>query len=310
MQKSLGTTDLEGQISKSTRGEPLLSVVIPAYNEGPVIGTILDAILDLARLYHWEVIVVDDGSTDDTTEKVDQRADGHFLKLLRHPYNQGYGAAVKTGIRAAHADLVATMDSDGQHNPEDLLNLLPLAEEYKLVVGERPGLLHSKLWRMPGKWILNGLANYLTGRKIPDLNSGMRLFHKDVVKKYLHLCANGFSFSTTSTLIFFNRRYAVTYVPITIRQRSRGAKSTVNLNTGFDALVLILRIASLFQPLRIFIPTSGLFVVMGILWSLPYILLLRGVSVGALLLILTGLLLFFFGLLTDQVAQLRLEKYE
>jgi hypothetical protein len=138
----------------------------------------------------------------------------------------------------------------------------------------------------------------------------MRVFRTEVIKKYLHLCPDGFSFSTTSTLVFFNRGYAVAYVPITICQRNKNVKSTVKLSTGFDTLVLILRIASLFQPLRLFIPASFFFIILGVIWGLPYVLLARGVSVGALLLVVTGMLLFFFGLLTDQVTQLRLEKYE
>ncbi len=289
---------------------PALSVVIPAYNEGSAIGPVLDSLVELAQTHRWEVIVVDDGSVDNTAEQISQRADNCYLKLVHHPYNRGYGAALKTGIRASTAPLMATMDSDGQHNPHDLFNLLPLADNHGLVVGQRPGLIHSQLWRMPGKWLLSWLAVYLSRRPIPDLNSGMRLFHTEVIKKYLHLCPDGFSFSTTSTLIFFNRGYAVTYTPITIHQRHQEVKSTVKVSTGFDTLVLIIRLAALFQPLRIFIPASIFFIVVGILWSLPYIFLLRGVSVGALLLIVTGLLLFFFGLLTDQVAQLRLEKYE
>lgn len=298
------------QIAEAAEQQPSLSVVIPAYNEGAAIGPTLDTILDLARDHQWEVIVVDDGSTDDTPEQVKQRADDHHLKLMCHPYNRGYGAALKTGIRAANASLVATMDSDGQHDPHDILNLLAFAEEYDLVVGRRPGLIHSQLWRMPGKWLLSWLANYLTRRRIPDLNSGMRVFHTDVIGKYLHLCPDGFSFSTTSTLVFFNRGYTVIYVPIAIDQRNHEVKSTVKLSTGFDTLVLVLRLASLFQPLRVYIPASALFVVLGFLWGLPYMLLQRGISVGALLLLITGLLLFFFGLLSDQVAQLRLEKYE
>ncbi len=289
---------------------PTLSVVIPAYNEGPAVGPVLDSVVELARIHQWEVIVVDDGSVDDTAQQVGQRADDCYLKLIRHPYNRGYGAALKTGIRASTAPLVATMDSDGQHDPHDLLTLLPMSKDHSLVVGQRPGLIHSQLWRMPGKWVLNWLANYLAHRQIPDLNSGMRLFDTEVIKKYLHLCPDAFSFSTTSTLVFFNRGYAVTYVPITIRQRHQHVKSTVKLSTGFDTLILILRLATLFQPLRIFVPASVFFVTLGIFWGLPYVLLARGVSVGALLLIMTGLLLFFFGLLTDQVAQLRLEKYE
>lgn len=289
---------------------PALSVVIPAYNEGPAIGPVLDALVEIARVHRWQVIVVNDGSADDTADQVEQRADGNYLKLVSHPYNRGYGAALKTGIRAAAAPLVATMDSDGQHDPNDLLNLLSLAAEYDLIVGQRPGLIHSQLWRMPGKWVLTWLANYIARRRIPDLNSGMRIFRTATIKKYLHLCPDGFSFSTTSTLAFFNRGYAVAYAPITIQKRHQEVKSTVKLSTGFNTLILILRLAALFQPLRVFIPASLLFVTLGILWGLPYILLSRGVSVGALLLIMTGLLLFFFGLLTDQVAQLRLEKYE
>jgi glycosyltransferase involved in cell wall biosynthesis len=297
-------------ITEAADWQPAISVIIPAFNVGPAIGAMLDSLLELAQLHQWEVIVVDDGSTDDTAQQVKRRADDRFLKLIRHPYNRGYGAALKTGIRAANAPLAATMDSDGQHDPHDILKLLPLSGEYHLIVGQRPGLFHSKLWRMPGKWFLNWFASYLIRHKIPDLNSGMRVFHTEVIYKYLHLCPDGFSFSTTSTLAFFNQGYLVTYVPISIRKNHRAVKSAVKLRTGFDTLILILRLTSLFQPLRVFLPASGLFVSGGILWGLPYILLHRGVSTGALLLIITGLLLFFFGLLADQVAQLRLEKYE
>jgi glycosyltransferase involved in cell wall biosynthesis len=306
----LESLDSASQVTESLEERPTLSVVIPAYNEGLAIGAVLDSIVPLARAERWEVIVVDDGSNDGTSEEVKGRRDGRNFKLLRHTYNRGYGAAVKSGIRAATASLVATMDSDGQHDPSDLLKLLPGTRDYDLVVGRRPGLMHSPLWRVPGKWLLTWLANRLSRRNVGDLNSGMRIFRTDLIKKYLHLCSDGFSFSTTSTIAFLCRGYAVTEVPITIRRRHQEARSTVRLSTGFDTLVLILRLACLFYPLRLFIPASVVFVAGGILWGLPYVLLERGVSVGALLLILTGLLLFFFGLLADQVAQLRLEKYE
>jgi glycosyltransferase involved in cell wall biosynthesis len=255
--------------------KPSLSVVIPAYNEALSIGTLLEEILRLASQHGWEIIVVDDGSDDDTVQQVKPYLGEHFLRIIRHPFNRGYGAAIKTGIRASNAPLIATMDADGQHDPNDLLKLLSQSERHDLIVGSRPGLNHSKVWRMPGKWVLTRLAKYLIRQKIPDLNSGMRLFRAEAIGKYLHLCPDSFSFTT-----------------------------------GFDTIVLILRLASLFQPLRIFIPASLSFIVMGVLWGLRYIILMQGVSVGAMLLILTGLLLFFFGLLTDQVAQLRLEKYE
>jgi glycosyltransferase involved in cell wall biosynthesis len=290
--------------------KPNLSVIVPAYNESGTIGDLLDAGLDLARIHQWEIIVVDDGSTDDTAEQVRQRADGEYLKLVAHKRNRGYGASLKSGIRASTAPGIATIDSDGQHDPNDLLRLLPFLGEYDLVVGVRHNLIHSPLSRMPGKWILKWLADYLTGQKIPDLNSGLRLFRTDVIRKYLHLCPDGFSFSTTTTLVFLNRGYAVAYKPITIRPRPKGGESTVKLSTGFATLILILRMMSLFQPLRIYIPASVILGIAGILWGLPYVLLQRGISIGALLLIITGILLFFFGLLTDQVAQSRLEKYE
>jgi len=290
--------------------QPALSVIIPAFNEGAAIGPLLDAVVELATAHQWEVIVVDDGSSDDTSEQVAQRADGKILTRISHPYNRGYGAALKTGIRAAQAPLLATMDSDGQHDPNDLFKLLERAGDHDLVVGQRTELLHSPLWRMPGKWLLNRMANYLIRRKIPDLNSGMRLFRTEVVRKYLHLCPDGFSFSTTTTMVFFDRGYAVTYEPITLRKRHEGMKSTVRLSTGFDTLLLVFRLASLFQPLRVFMPVSLFFMLAGLAWGMPYIIYGYGVSVGSLLLILSSLLVFFFGLLTDQVAQLRLEKYE
>lgn len=290
--------------------KPTLSVIMPAYNESGTIDVLLDACLSLARAHNWEIIVVNDGSTDDTAERVSQHVDGRHLILISHKWNRGYGASLKTGIRASNALRIATMDSDGQHDPNDLIRLLPFLEEYDLVVGTRENLIHSPPFRMPGKWILKWLADYLSGQKIPDLNSGLRLFQVDVIKKYLHLCPDGFSFSTTTTLIFLNRGYAVAYEPITIRPRSKGGKSTVKLSTGFATIILILRIMSLFQPLRVYIPASVFLGIAGILWGLPYIILQRGISIGAMLLIITSILLFFFGLLTDQVAQLRLEKYE
>ena len=290
--------------------QPTLSIVMPAYNECRTIGAMLDQLLPLAKIHGWEIIVVDDGSLDETVAEITSREEENYLRLISHPYNRGYGAALKSGIRQANAPFVATMDSDGQHDPHDLLKLMPLTADHALVVGQRIALIHSQLWRMPGKWFLNWLANYLTGFKIPDLNSGLRIFQTDAIKKYLHLCPNGFSFSTTSTIAFFNQGYAVTYVPITIRQRDKRAKSTVNLSTGFNTIILILRLASLFQPLRVFMPISFFFGLIGFMWGLPFVLLQRGVSTAALLLLLTSLLLFFFGLLTDQVAQMRLEKYE
>lgn len=287
---------------------PSLSVIVPVFNEAEVVGDILEHLKKLSQEYGWEVIIVDDGSTDDSVQQISRHTDDHNLLLIQHHYNRGYGAALKTGILRASATYVATMDSDGQHDPCELLKLLPHRPEFDMIVGHRTKLIHSRIWRMPGKWFLGKLANYLTRQSIPDLNSGMRLFRREVISKYLHLCSDRFSFSTTSTLIFLNRGYRVAYVPIRVHPR-RG-KSTVNISTGFETIILILRIMTLFEPLRIFVPLSVVVGGIGFLWAIPFAVQQRGISVGALLLVVTALLIFMLGLLSDQIADLRKERFE
>ncbi|MBW2135449.1 MAG: glycosyltransferase family 2 protein [Deltaproteobacteria bacterium] len=256
----------------------------------------------------YEIIVVDDGSTDGTSQELDQIPD---IRVLRHRQNRGYGAAIKTGIRQAQGVYIATFDADGQHYPHDLLKLGQAIQEedLALVIGVRSRLFHSNLWRMPGKWILGWLSNYLTKTKIPDLNSGLRIFKKDIISRYLHLCSDRFSFSTTSTLIFLNRGYALSYIPIEVKKRL--GKSTVSFMSGYETFLLILRIVALFEPLRIFIPASIIVFMAGVLHAIyPFFVLKRGLSTGSLLVMLTGILIFFFGLLADQISALRKEKYE
>ncbi len=286
------------------------SIIIPCFNEGEVIQEVLTA---LKAFLHqnledtYEIIVVDDCSTDDTPEKL-KRLEG--IRVFRHPINRGYGASIKTGIRLARGAFVATFDGDGQHNPADLLHLCQKihTEQWALIVGARAKVLHSKLWRMPGKWLLGWLANFLSRTKIPDLNSGLRVFQKEIISRYLHLCADRFSFSTTSTLILLNRGYSIAYLPIEVKDRQ--GKSTVSLMTGYETILLILRIVCLFDPLRVFIPASVMLVVVGIIHAIPYFVLKRGLTTGSVLIILAGILVFFFGLLADQISALRKEKYE
>jgi hypothetical protein len=161
---------------------------------------------------------------------------------------------------------------------------------------------------MPGKWILGLMGNYLTRRSIPDLNSGFRLIRRDVALKYLHVCPSGFSFSTTITMALLSRGYNVAYIPIDVEKRV--GKSTVSIATGLDTIILIMRIASLFNPLRIFVPASILAGMAGIAWGVPIALAGHGISVGSMLAIVTSILLFGLGLICDQVSQLRLERFE
>jgi glycosyltransferase involved in cell wall biosynthesis len=254
-----------------------------------------------------EVIVVDDGSTDATASI----AEAAGVRVVRHPSNRGYGASLKTGIRAATGEYVITVDADGQHRMEDVATLcaaigVPNAPE--CVIGHRQQLLHSPLWRMPGKWLLTRLAQTLIQRKIPGLNSGLRIVRRDVALRYVRLCPNGFSFSTTITMALMSRGYGVAFLPIRVERRV--GKSTVTARTGFQTILLVIRLATLFNPLRIFLPTSAIAILFGIGWAIPHLVQRHGLTVASMLAILTGVLLFALGLVCDQVAQLRLERFE
>jgi glycosyltransferase involved in cell wall biosynthesis len=280
-----------------------LTIVIPAFNEASAIGAVLQDVRTVCADFLAEVIVVDDGSLDGTGEA----AAAAGARVIRHRHNRGYGAALKTGILAAQTEFVLTMDSDGQHQASDVRRLWEARTDTDMVVGQRTSLIHSPIWRMPGKWLLTALANYLVKRRIPDLNSGLRLIRRPVMLHYLHICPNGFSFSTTSTMAFLTQGYEVIYIPIEVRKRV--GRSTVSVSTGLQTIILVLRIAALFDPLRVFLPLSMVIAAVGIVWGIPYSLSGKGVSVGSMLAIVTAVLIFCLGLICDQISQLRLEKY-
>ncbi len=284
-----------------------VAIVIPAHNEEGAIGGVLAALQAELPANVIEVLVVDDGSSDRTA----QVAESAGARVIRHTSNRGYGAALKTGIRAARASFVLTMDADGQHRIEDVARLCELAlvpSAPDCVIGKRTQLFHSPLWRMPGKWMLTHLAQLLTQKKIPDLNSGLRLMRRTTALRYIQLCPQGFSFSTTITMAFLSRGCGVEFVPIEVNRRI--GTSSVNVRTGFQTLLLVLRLATLFNPLRLFLPLAGLLIFAGIGWTIPYLLDGRGVTTLSMTLITTGVLMFALGLVTDQVAQMRLERYE
>jgi glycosyltransferase involved in cell wall biosynthesis len=284
-----------------------IAIVIPAHNEVASIGAVLEELLAGKPAGVTEVIVVDDGSTDGTGEIAHKAG----ARVVRHKTNRGYGASLKTGIRAATARYVLTMDADGQHRLEDVAKLCAMVasgEVAECVIGHRKALLHSKLWRMPGKWFLRRMAQFLVARQIPDLNSGLRLVRRDIALKYISLCPQGFSFSTTITMALLSRGYGVDFVPIEVKPRI--GKSSVSVRTGLQTILLVLRLATLFNPLRIFLPASLFCFLAGIGWGARYVFDGQGITVASMLAILTGVLLFGLGLICDQVAQLRLARYE
>jgi glycosyltransferase involved in cell wall biosynthesis len=284
-----------------------ITIVIPAHNEEGAIGDVVNQLQANLPPGVSEVIVVDDGSTDRTAAL----AEAAGARVLRHPTNRGYGAALKTGIRAATTEYILMMDADGQHRLEDVAALCAAvsgAHVPDCVIGHRTKIFHSSLWRMPGKWFLKQFAQFLTQKKIRDLNSGLRIIRRDVVTRYMHLCPSGFSFSTTITVALGARGYTVDFVPIQVAPRI--GTSTVNVRTGLQTILLVLRLATLFNPLRVFLPLAMLFMTFGVVWTIPYLLDNKGVTVMSMLSILTGVLLFALGLVCDQVAQSRLERYE
>ena len=235
-----------------------LSIVVPAYNEGEGIGPVLadiQATMDNAG-FLYEVLVVDDGSEDNTAEI----AESAGVHLVRHGENRGYGAALKTGIRRAAYPLIAITDADGTYPNERLPEFARLAVEgqYDMVVGARTGdSVSIPLARRPAKWALNRLANYLVRTSIPDLNSGLRVFRKEVFEEFVRYLPSGFSFTTTLTLAMLSSDYVVRYVPISYR--TRVGRSKINpIKDTLNILGLIVRTIMYFAPLRVLLPISGL----------------------------------------------------
>ena len=280
-----------------------VSVVIPAYNEGAVIG---QTVARIRSLYpDFEVIVVDDGSKDDTA----QRAREAGAEVFRHPYNIGNGAAVKTGIRRASGDLVVLMDGDGQHDPADIARLLEETDRYDLVVGARSGKGQASLGRRIANWCYNCLASYVAKFPIKDLTSGFRVFRRDTVMKYLYLFPNTFSYPTTSTLAYLRSGYTVKYIPIHVHRRVGRSKIKL-LEDGARFILIILRITTLFSPMRIFLPVSTFFFFTGLGRYIYTYWTSRHFTNMSALLMSVGVMIFLLGLVSEQITQMRYDRVD
>ncbi|MEA1867963.1 MAG: glycosyltransferase family 2 protein [Thermodesulfobacteriota bacterium] len=278
-----------------------VSIVIPAYNEEAVIGQTVARILSLYP--DFETIVVDDGSTDNTAHKAREAG----AKVFQHPYNIGNGAAVKTGIRKASGDLVVLMDGDGQHDPADIARLLEESDHYDLVVGARHGSSQTSLGRRVANWFYNCLASYVAKFPIKDLTSGFRVFHRDTVLRYLYLFPNTFSYPTTSTLTYLRSGFTVKYIPI--RQHKRVGKSKIKLmEDGARFILIILRIATLFSPMRIFLPASTFFLLTGLGYYMYTFLTSNRFTNMSALLLSVGVMVFLLGLISEQITQMRYDR--
>jgi glycosyltransferase involved in cell wall biosynthesis len=280
-----------------------VSIVIPAYNEASVIGEVVARLRAVAGWH--EILVVDDGSTDGTAAA----AGAAGATVLTHPYNKGNGAAVKTGIRDATGEYILIIDADGQHQPEDALRLVEPLGQYDLVVGARPPSSQASVGRRAGNAMLNWLAGYLTGRRIPDLTSGFRAARRASLREFLHLLPNGFSTPTTTTLAFLKAGYSVTFR--TTEARTRVGASKIRLaRDGMRFYLILLRMVTLFSPLRIFLPVSVAAFLVGAGYALWTIATQSHITNSSVLLILFSVVVFLVGLVSEQIAALRFEGRE
>ena len=280
----------------------MISVVIPVHNEEKAIETVLGELIDALERQAYEIIVVDDGSIDNTAKIVQKKKS---VKLIRHTQNKGYGAAIKTGIKNAANDLILIIDGDGSYPVKDVPKLLEDADQYDMVVGARTGKeVKIQLYRRPAKWFLSKLANYLAETKIPDLNAGMRIFRKKDVEKFLNILPSKFSFTTTLTLAYHTTELSVKYVPINYYKRA-GKSKIKPFRDGFNFIMLIVRTITYFNPLKVFLPISIIIFAIGLV-ILLYEGVHRNVADLPVMLILAAFQIGFLGLLADLITRKRL----
>ncbi|HNQ04732.1 MAG TPA: glycosyltransferase family 2 protein [Thiobacillaceae bacterium] len=275
-----------------------ISIILPARNEASALRVLLPELR--RRFADAQILVVDDGSTDDTGEICRQ----HAVTRLVHPYTLGNGAAVKTGARAAVGDVLVCMDADGQHDPADIPRLLTgLEQGLDMVVGARASDSHAGSHRALGNKLFNRLASWMVGHRVADLTSGFRAVRADRFRRFLHLLPNGFSYPTTITMSFFRAGYAVGYVPIRAKRRD-GRSHLHPLRDGMRFLIIILRIGTLYSPFRLFLPVSLTFFGLGALYY-AYTLSTQGrfTNMSALM-FTTSILTFLIGIVSEQITAL------
>lgn len=280
-----------------------LEIIIPAYNEEENIARVIKDIGEVMGK-DCAIIVVDDASEDKTATV----AHLNGAKVIQHPYRIGNGACIKTGLRSAQSDVVVLMDADGQHQAQGIPLLLAQIDKFDMAIGARD---FSKLsLRNFGNVFYNLFAGYITHFKIQDLTSGFRAVKRGIALKFLYLLPNGFSYPTTITLAFLKAGRTIKYAPISSNPRKRGRSKISLINDGFKFFIIITRIATFFSPLRVFLPVSAFFFITGLGYYLYTFLTVHRFTNMSALLFMTSVIIFMLGLVSEQIAQLRMDRTE
>jgi len=286
----------------ASKGAVSLSIIIPAKNEGAVIG---DVVLSVRKQFpEAEILVVNDGSDDQTASLAEESG----ARVVSHPVSLGNGAAIKSGARAARGDVFVMMDGDGQHKANDIQSLIDkLDDGYDMAIGARDSGSHAGIGRLAANGLYNVFASMISGHRILDLTSGFRAVRADLFKKFLYLLPNGFSYPTTITMAFLRSGYPVTFIPIKAEKRT-GTSHIRPIRDGLRFLAIIFKIATLYAPLKVFLPISGLFFVSGLsYYGYTYFTMGRFTNMS-MLIISASVIIFLIGLISEQITALTFTK--
>jgi glycosyltransferase involved in cell wall biosynthesis len=281
---------------------PAISIIIPAFNEAETIGLLVQ---QLRRLHpQAEIIVIDDGSTDETHAVAGRSG----AIVYRHPYNIGNGAAVKSGIRMATGDILVFMDADGQHHPADVQRMLSFFPDYDMVVGARSLKGQASRGRAFGNKAFNWLASYVAKFPVQDLTCGFRAVKADVARNFTYLLPNTYSYPTTITLGVLRSGRTLKYMPIEAQRRQKGKSHVKLFKDGIRFFMIIVRICTLYSPMRVFLPVSFMMFLLGLAWY-AYTFFTEGrfTNMSALL-FTTSITIFMMSLISEQICQMRFER--
>lgn len=279
--------------------EPFVTIVLPAFNEEEAIGKVIDDVHAAMRSspFSYEILVVDDNSTDRTAEIAASKK----IRLVRRKVQSGSGASRRTGILEAKGQIIVMLDADGSYESSDIPKMLPFFPDYDQVNGARTSEQGTlKLLRTPAKWLIRKLACYLTSTDIPDLNTGLKAFKKDIMKKYLWVLPDGFSCVTTMTLAFLTNGYAVKYIPTAYHKRIGQSKFQPIKDTA-SYLNTVVRMVMYFKPLRVFMPLAGILLVFGVLKSIGSLAFTSTLQESDIIIFMTALMVLVLGLIADLI---------